>query len=119
MPSTDTNRRLRPGVLNQDIDSMHGLDAIDDYMTLRPDATAAAIQTAYDEMLAAQRDETKVLAQAKAASDKARLAEWQFHNRVLAMKECVRGLYGSDSNEAQAIGYKKKSERKRPRRTAA
>jgi hypothetical protein len=37
----------------------------------------------------------------------------------MAMKEAVRGHFGSDSNEAQAIGYKKKSERKRPRRRAA
>jgi hypothetical protein len=35
------------------------------------------------------------------------------------MKECVRGQFGSDSNEAQAIGFKKKSERKRPKRQAA
>ena len=41
------------------------------------------------------------------------------YSGLLAMKELVRGVYGSDSNEAQAIGYKKKSERKRPRRSAA
>ncbi len=33
---------------------------------------------------------------------------------MLAMKEVVRGQYGSDSNEAQAVGMKKKSDRKRP-----
>jgi hypothetical protein len=37
----------------------------------------------------------------------------------MAMKETVRGLFGSDNNEAQAIGYKKKSERDRPRRSVA
>jgi hypothetical protein len=112
MPSTDTNRRLRPG-------SMYGLDAVTNYITGRPEATPAALQTAHDEMVAAQREETEILARAKAATDKARLAEWQFHTNVLAMKESVRGQFGSDSNEAQAIDYKKKSERKRPRRAAA
>ena len=65
-----------------------------------------------------QKKETEMLAHAKAATDGARLAEWEFHNAILAMKESVRGQFGSDSNEAQAIGYKKKSERKRPRRQA-
>jgi hypothetical protein len=119
MPSTDTNRRLRPGVLNQDIDSMYGLNAVTNYVTGRPNATPEALQSAHADMLAAQREETEILARAKAASDKARLAEWQFHDNVLAMKESVRGQFGSDSNEAQAIGYKKKSERKRPRRVVA
>ena len=33
---------------------------------------------------------------------------------VLAMKEAVKGQFGSDSDEAVAVGYKKKSDRKRP-----
>jgi hypothetical protein len=52
----------------------------------------------------------------KAANDAARQAEWDFHNAVLAMKESVKGQFGPDSDAAQAIGYKKKSEYKRPRR---
>ena len=63
--------------------------------------------------------ETELLTKAKAATDKARQAEWEFHNAVMAMKEAVRGHFGSDSDEAQAVGYKKKSEHKRPRRRAA
>lgn len=52
----------------------------------------------------------------EASSDAARLAEWEFHNAVLAMKEVVKGQFGSDSNEAQSVGLKKKSDRKRPTR---
>ena len=70
-------------------------------------------------MQAQQEKETEMIALAKAASDNARQAEWEFHNAVMAMKESVRGMFGSDSNEAQAVGYKKKSERKRPRRRTA
>ncbi|MEO1067977.1 MAG: hypothetical protein AAFW95_02495 [Cyanobacteria bacterium J06638_6] len=119
MPIADTSRRLRPQYIDQDVDSMHGLENIDNYVTGRLDATAEALKNAYKEMAIAQREETIVLDRAKAATDKARLAEWKFHNNVLAMKESVRGQFGSDSNEAQSVGYKKKSERKRPRRTAA
>ncbi len=32
------------------------------------------------------------------------------------MKEVIRGQYGSDSDQAQAVGLKKKSDRKRPNR---
>ena len=66
MPSANTNRRLSPPILNQDTDSLNGLNTI--------------------------------------------------HNAVLAMKEVVRGQFGADSNEAQSVGLKKKSDRKRPSR---
>ncbi len=65
-------------------------------------------------MLGGQQTETEKLALYRAAVDAARLAKWEFHNAVLAMKEVVRGQYGSDSDQAQAIGLKKKSNCKRP-----
>lgn len=67
-------------------------------------------------MLTQQQNETEKLAHYRAASDAAHLAEWEFHNSVQAMKDFVRGQFGSDSDEAQAIGLKKKSDRKRPTR---
>jgi hypothetical protein len=67
-------------------------------------------------MLAKQQAETERLTLYRAAADAARLAEWEFHNAVLAMKEVIRGQYGSDSDQAQAVGLKKKSDRKRPNR---
>jgi len=119
MPTADTNRRLRSAYLEQDIESLRGLSTVTHYLASRTEATPEALQSAYNDMIAAQSEEIEAMVHAKAATDKARLAEWVFHDRVLAMKESVRGQFGSDSNEAQAIGYKKKSERKRPRRTAA
>jgi hypothetical protein len=114
MPSPDLTRRLSPYLINQDVDSFNGLNTIANYTTPRAQATPAALQQAYQTMLAQQQIETEKLALYRAASDAARLAEWEFHNAVLAMKEVVRGQFGSDSNEAQAVGLKKKSERKRP-----
>ena len=76
----------------------------------------AKLQEVYQAMLICQQTETKKLALYRAAADAARLAEWEFHNTVLAMKENVRGQYGSDSDQAQAVGLKKKSDRKRPSR---
>jgi hypothetical protein len=116
MPNQDTTRRLRLQVINQDVTSFHGLQTVSTYDTTRSNASAANIQQAYQAMLAGQQAETEKLALYRAAVDAARLAEWEFHNAVLAMKEVVRGQYGSDSDQAQAIGLKKKSNRKRPSR---
>lgn len=114
MPSPDLTRRLSPYLINQDVDSLSGLNTIAKYTTIRPQATPEALQQAYQAMITQQQIETEKLALYRAAADAARLAEWEFHNAVLAMKEVVRGQFGSDSNEAQAVGLKKKSDRKRP-----
>ncbi|MDF5706405.1 MAG: hypothetical protein PUP90_01685 [Nostoc sp. S4] len=116
MTTPDTTRRLRPQVISQDVTSLHGLQTIPTYNTTRANASIANLQQAYQAMLAQQQAETEKLTLYRAAADAARLAEWEFHNAVLAMKESVRGQYGSDSEEAQAVGLKKKSDRKRPTR---
>ena len=114
MATQNTTRRLSPQLIKQDMVSFNGLGAIVNYKTTRPEATSEALQTAYQAMILAQQAETEKLAMYRAAADAARLAEWEFHNAVLAMKEVVRGQYGSDSDQAQAVGMKKKSDRKRP-----
>ncbi|WP_375505246.1 hypothetical protein [uncultured Nostoc sp.] len=116
MPTQDTTRRLPPQSISQDINSLHGFQTISTYNTTRADASAANLQQAYQTMLNFQQAEIEKLTLYRAASDAARLAEWEFHNAVLAMKEVVRGQYGSDSDQAQAVGLKKKSERKRSNR---
>ncbi|MDZ8051409.1 MAG: hypothetical protein RMX68_004055 [Aulosira sp. ZfuVER01] len=116
MPAQDTTRRLRPQLISQDIDSWHGLQTVSTYNTSRADASAAKLKQAYQAMLAQKQAETETLTLHRAAADAARLAEWEFHNTVLAMKEVIRGQYGSDSDEAQAVGLKKKSDRKRSKR---
>ncbi|MDZ7952012.1 MAG: hypothetical protein RMY16_17250 [Nostoc sp. DedQUE12b] len=116
MPNQDTTRRLRLQTISQDVTSFHGLQTVSNYDTSRSNASVANIQQAYQAMLALQQAETEKLALYRAAVDAARLAEWEFHNAVLAMKEVVRGQYGSDSDQAQAVGLKKKSNRRRPTR---
>ncbi|MBG1268615.1 hypothetical protein [Nostoc sp. WHI] len=116
MSIQDTTRRLRPQVISENVTSWHGLQTIAIYETTRADASATKLQQTYQVMLAQQQAETEKLTLYRAAADAARLAEWEFHNAVLAMKEVVRGQYGSDSDQAQAVGLKKKSDHKRPSR---
>jgi hypothetical protein len=119
MPTQNTSRRLSPNVISQDTDALNGFKTIEGYSTKRQAATPEALQQAYQDMLTQQQNETEKLALFRAASDAARLAEWEFHNTILTMKEVVRGQFGTDSNEAQAVGLKKKSDRKRPTRIKA
>ena len=116
MTTSNTNRRLSPQIINQDVDSLNGLKTIPSYKTSRSEATSETLQQAYQTMLVQQQNETEKLALYRAASDATRLAEWEFHNTILAMKDVVRGQFGSDSDEAQSVGLKKKSDRKRPTR---
>ena len=116
MSPQNTSRRLAAQSLGQDVDSLNGFNTIQGYSTQRQEATPLALQQTYQAMLASQQAETEKLALYRAAADAARLAEWEFHNAVLAMKEVVRGQFGADSNEAQSVGLKKKSDRKRPTR---
>lgn len=120
MPIQNTSRRLSTRTIRRDIESYNGFTYVKDYVPPRLDAAPETLQDAYSAMLTAQQREAEQRAAHKAATDTARLAEWTFHNAVLAVKEGVRGQYGPDSNEAQAIGLKKKSEHKRAsRRTLA
>lgn len=116
MAPQNTSRRLAAQSLDQDVDSLNGFNTIPDYNTQRQEATPESLQQTYQAMLSLQQAETEKLALYRAAADAARLAEWEFHNAVLAMKEVVRGQFGADSNEAQSVGLKKKSDRKRPSR---
>jgi hypothetical protein len=109
-------RRLPTKILTADIDSLNGLAIVERYLPIRSEATPEGLQALYSAMLAKQQKETEMEVTLKAAVDSARHAEWEFHNAVLAMKESIRGQFGSDSDAAQAVGYKKKSAYKRPRR---
>ncbi len=117
MPNTTSNRKITPQLLQQDIDAFNGLGSIRTYATSRAEATPEALQNAYQTLQLRRQAEKECLALYQASVDAARTAEWDFHNAILAMKEVVRGQFGSDSNEARAIGLKKKSDRKRPIRT--
>ncbi|MGC1306411.1 MAG: hypothetical protein WA885_04220 [Phormidesmis sp.] len=119
MTTVNFSRRVSSRTITTDIAAYHGLSTVTDYVPTRNEATPKNIKSAYDAMLAKQKRETELAAMLKAASDAARQSEVDFHSAVLAMKESIRGQFGPNSDEAQAVGYKKKSEYKRPRRRSA
>jgi hypothetical protein len=115
----DESKRLTPSILQADRESIGGLKTITNYTLTNAAFSVASIDTLAGEVAAAQETEAKAAASLSAARDSAVAKEWELHNRVIGMKDQVVAIYGRDSNEAQAVGRKKSSERRSSRKTAA
>lgn len=74
------------------------------------------MQTLDGEVQAKQAGEVQSKNAADAARDAAAAGEMELYKRSLRVKELIIGQFGSDSDEAAAVGLKKKSERKSPTR---
>jgi hypothetical protein len=109
-------RRNSPQVISDDVDSFNALVGVDGYDPSNTDYTVAKVTAAKTAMETAQQAETQAEAAWKAARDAANAKEWAFHNAVLGAKKQVVAQFGDDSDESQAIGFKKKSEWKAPQR---
>lgn len=118
MATTQTNR-IDPKVLQSDIASYQAMLNITTYAPANAAYSTANGTTKYTGMTGLQTSETQKKADADAARDDATASEWDFHNYILGMKDQVRAQFGADSNEVQAIGLKKKSEKKKASRQAA
>jgi hypothetical protein len=106
--------RVRPSVLKEDRNAFTALQTIANYTP----ANTAYAKTALTGKLAAMKtaQDAEVNAQNALATvrDAANAAEWDFHNLLLGAKDQVIAQYGKDSDQIQALGLKKKSERKAP-----
>ena len=115
MAKNETDR-IDGKLLQEDKDSLAGLETVTNYAPVKTEYATAAIQALLNAMTAAQTAETQAATALKTARDKATAAEWTFHNSILGAKRQVSAQFGDDSNEIQALGLKKKSERKPPTR---
>jgi hypothetical protein len=109
-------RRFSPSEIAEDEEAFAALKAIANYAPANPDYTLTAIVQAYEELQAARTLEVQADAAAKAASDNVVVRQSNFHNLILGSKDQVMAQFGRNSDEVQAIGLKKASERKAPQR---
>jgi hypothetical protein len=111
-----TTRTLSPKTLQQDEDALAAVQDIPTYAPRKPEYATAALEA----LDAAVVDKEEKFAQAEAALKTARdnmvTAHWNRHNGVLGMRDEVKVQYGANSNEYQAVGRKKVSEYKKPKR---
>lgn len=105
-------KRLKPGIIGNDRDSLAALRNITAYAPVNPAYTTAALTTLETEMLAAQGAEAQAEAALATARDIANAKEWAFHNAAIGMRDQVQAQFGRESNQSQEVGRKKPSERK-------
>jgi hypothetical protein len=111
---TGKNVRLRPAQIEADRSSFAALRAIAGYAPANAAYSVTQLTELETELTGARDAETQAAAALAGARDKAAAKEWEFHNRVLGVKDQVMAQFGRDSNEVQALGLKKASERKAP-----
>ena len=115
----DQTRRLQPGILKADQESLSAINGLTCYSPANPKYTADKLAAARKSITDAQEIETQKHGDADAARDNTVAAEWTFHNVMLEAKNQVKAQYGADSNEVHAIGLTKTSEKAAPAAKAA
>ena len=111
----DQTKRLAPTTIQEDKDVLAAIQALSPaYAPANSACAVTALSTAQGVMITAQATEVQKTADADAARDTANGKEWAFHNLILEAKNQVIAQYGSDSDQVQAIGLKKKSEYNKP-----
>ena len=109
-------RRLTPAVLSEDESGFAALQAMALYEPANQAYSLQAINAAHGLLLSARTEEAQAQVALDTARDNTVTKAWVFHNLMLGAKDQVRAQFGRDSNEVQAMGLKKASERKAPRR---
>jgi len=115
----DETVRLKPELIVDATTAYQAWQAIPGYKPNNPDYGTEVVKSNRADLEAAQLAEVQAKAAFDAARDNAVKAEWGFHNLILGVKDQVASQFGRDSNEYQALGLKKKSERKAPARKSA
>lgn len=112
----DKTKRLRPAILQEDLDAFTALKAIANYSPSNPDYKVTNGDAAQSTMSENQTLEVQMQAAADGQRDNTVGSEWDFHDFILGAKDQVIAQFGDDSNEVQSMGLKKKSEYKKPTR---
>ncbi|HEX7955604.1 MAG TPA: hypothetical protein VF508_01590, partial [Pyrinomonadaceae bacterium] len=110
------SKRMRPALVAEDETTFEALQGIADYAPANQAYAVPLIEAAHAAMVRARAAETQAEGAYAAARDTAVAREWEFHNIMLGAKDQVMALFGRNSNEVQALGLKKASERKAPQR---
>lgn len=113
-------KRIRPSILQEDRDALSAIKGFTtpDYEPANDDFTLAKLEAGQAAVVAAREIEVQKQGEADDARDNTVAAEWAFHNLILGGKDQVKAQYGVNSNQVQAIGLTKKSERESPQRKA-
>ena len=110
------SKRLSPSILKVDQNAYISLSTFKGYQPANPACSRKHLAQLQEKMQSARQNELNIENALAAARDAARQTEWCFHNAMLDVKAQVIAQYGRNSDEVQALGLKKKSERRKPGR---
>ena len=108
----NATKRIKPSLLLADKECLRALQNLSGYAPVNLHYALNVLETTCEELDSAQQAEAQAIAVAAAARLRAISKEWDFHNLMLGAKDQVVAQFGRDSNEAAAVGLKKKSEYK-------
>ena len=113
------SRRLPPAKIGADESGFAALESITGYTPINPAYTLDSVRAAHLELENLRRMEAQAAAALAAARESAVAKEWEFHNLMLGVKEQVIAQFGKDSGEVEALGLKRKSDYKPPKRRSS
>lgn len=113
------SRRLRTELLAEDKAALDAVKTLTDYAPTNPDYAVDGLVDSYDEMIADQTLENQLRIAWEKQRDKTVKSEHRFHDNMIGSYDAVKGQYGRDSDQVQAMGRKRVSEYKRPTRKKA
>jgi hypothetical protein len=100
--------------MKADSDALAAIKGMSDYGPSNVQFTLDKLTASSGALGNANEEFAKAEATFKARRDDLVKAQWAFHNLMLGAKQQVVAQYGDDSDQAQSVGLKKKSERARP-----
>ena len=114
--SNSALKRISTTVLLEDEDALYGLRTIEGYNPPNKAYTLEIVEADFKEFKAAQEAESGLEKALEAARDTTIRFQHKFHGSVVGARQQVLAIYGGESDEVVAVGLKKKSDRKPPRR---
>lgn len=115
MAITSTTR-VAPATLDADRDTLLALQSMDDYQPRNDSYGVDSLAGLESALTQAEQAELRARIALDAARDRATTAARAFHEATLGAKAEVIAQYGADSVAVQAIGLKRKSDRRRAAR---
>lgn len=105
-------RKLSVTQIQMDKDVVAALEKVEGYNPNQPELTLDQVKKLMNEMDAVHNLKVQTEAALKTVTDDTYAKFNEFHDIILRVKKQVKAQFGEDSNEAQALGMKKKSEYK-------
>ena len=111
--------RVAPATLDADRDTLLAIQDLTDYLPRNAAFSADTLATLENTLTSAEKDELRTRIAHEASRDRAIAAAQAFHEATLGAKAEVIAQYGANSDAVQAIGLKRKSDRRRPLRRSS